>query len=126
MPAGSTNWSRRFTAPRQETSRMADMKLPTPRVRIYRPGDDEPVELQTVNPDLLWWDRTRLKHRWPKTEDAPILWLTFVSWAAARRSKIIPDAMTYEAWADEALAIEPVTEKKPCPRCGYVESDEDE
>jgi hypothetical protein len=77
---------------------------------VVRESDPEPRELQTVNADLVLWDRTRVKHRWPALDDAPFLWLTFVSWAAARRSRLIDPAITYEMWEADTLAIEAITD----------------
>jgi hypothetical protein len=79
-------------------------KLSTPRVKVTLASDpDKVLEVQTTNADLVLWDRTRLKHRWPKFEDAPFLWLTFISWAGARRSALIPPELTYEAWELDVL-----------------------
>lgn len=83
-----------------------DIRLTTPRLRIIRASDETPFEVQTTNADLVLWDRTRGKHRWPKIDDAPFLWLTFLGWAAARRSRVIPADLTYEAFEADALQIE--------------------
>lgn len=86
---------------------MTDYKLSTPLVRVRRFSDDEKlIELQTTNPDLVLWDRTRIKHRWPKFDDAPFLWMTFLSWAAARRTGIIPPDLTYEQWEADVMEID--------------------
>lgn len=80
------------------------VKLNTPRVRVTRESEpDKVLEVQTTNADLVLWDRTRIKHKWPKFEDAPFLWLTFISWAGARRSALIPPELTYEAWERDVL-----------------------
>jgi hypothetical protein len=83
-----------------------DVKLATPRLRAVRTSDETPIELQTTNADLVLWDRTRAKHKWPKIDEAPFLWLTFIGWAAARRSRVIGPELTYEAWESDVLAIE--------------------
>ena len=89
---------------------MANMRLGTPKVRVIRASteDDKPLEIQTANPDLVMWDRTRIKHKWPKFEDAPFLWMTFISWAAARRSGLITPDISYEAWERDVLSVEAV------------------
>jgi hypothetical protein len=46
-----------------------------------------------------------VKHKWPSVSDAPFLWLTFISWAAARRIGSIPWEHTYEAWEAEVLDV---------------------
>lgn len=84
---------------------MGDVRLTSPRVRVIRDGH-EPLEIQSDNRDLVLWDMTRSRHRWPKLDEAPFLWLTFVSWAAARRTGAIEPAHTYERWSDEVLSVE--------------------
>jgi len=88
---------------------MGDIRLTSPRVRVRRLGI-EPVEFQTTNADLVLWDRTRAKHKWPTFQDAPFLWLTFLSWAAARRTGAIPPEFTYEKWEAETLDVEALTD----------------
>lgn len=83
---------------------MGDIRLTSPRVRVVREGHDD-LEVQTANPDLVLWDRTRVKHRWPKFDEAPFLWLTFLAWAGARRTGAIPPDMTYERWESDVLDV---------------------
>lgn len=86
---------------------MADFKLSSPRVRIVRGAIDAPevIEVQTLTPDLILWDMTYLKHRWPSFKDAPIKWLTFIAWAACRREGRIPADLSPEAWEASALDV---------------------
>lgn len=84
---------------------MGDVRLNTPRVRVVRDGLDD-IELQTTNADLVLWDRTRSRHKWPPVADAPFLWLTFVSWAAARRTGAIAAELRYEQWEADVLEVE--------------------
>jgi hypothetical protein len=88
---------------------MGDVKLTSPRVRVVRDGHDD-LEMQTTNADLVLWDRTRIKHKWPNFQEAPFLWLTFVSWAAARRTGAIEPGHTYEKWEAETLDVAAVTD----------------
>jgi len=83
---------------------MGDQKLRSPRVRIVRDGQ-EPLEVQTDNRDLILWDSTRIKHKWPKFDDAPFMWLTFISWSAARRTGAIVPDHKFETWRDEVLEV---------------------
>lgn len=83
---------------------MGDSKLSSPNVRVTREGFD-PLEIQTANPDLVLWDMTRTKHRWPKFDEAPFLWLTFISWAAARRTGAIPTDYSFDRWRDDVLDV---------------------
>ena len=98
---------------------MGEVKLNSPRVQVTREGF-EPVEFQTNNADLVLWDRTRAKHKWPTFQEAPFLWLTFLSWAAARRTGAIEPTYTYEQWETEtvdvlALGDEPTDPTPPVP-----------
>jgi hypothetical protein len=83
---------------------MGDVRLVAPRVRVVRDGQDD-LEVQADNRDLILWDRTRIRHKWPKFDEAPFLWLTFLSWSAARRSGAIPAELTYERWEAEVLDV---------------------
>jgi hypothetical protein len=86
---------------------MADFTLAAPRLRVLRGSLDAPeiLEVQTLNPDLIAWDMTRMKHKWPKMEDAPWKWLTFLSWHAARREGRIPSDLSYEVWEASTLEV---------------------
>jgi len=82
-------------------------RLGTPLVKVVRQTDpDKTLEVQTTNADLVLWDRTRAKHKWPKFDDAPFLWLTFISWAGARRSGLITPDFTYEQWERDVLSAD--------------------
>lgn len=84
-------------------------KLTTPEVRVAR-TDQEDLTLQTTNADLVLWDRTRWRHKWPTFQDAPFLWLTFIAWAAARRTGAIDPKATYEEWERQVLEVEALTD----------------
>lgn len=81
-------------------------KLASPRVEVLLEGRDDKVTVQTRNPDLVLWDRTRAKHGWPKLDEAPFLWLTFLSWSAMRRSGDIPSDMSYEKFEASTLDVQ--------------------
>lgn len=89
---------------------VADIKLLAPKLQIMRGPIEAPeiIEIQTINPDLVRWDMTRAKHNWPKTEDAPQLWLTFLGWAACRREGRIGPDDTYEKWSETVLDLQPL------------------
>lgn len=82
-------------------------QLATPRLRVWR-NDDAPYEVQASNPELVMWDRTRAKHKWPATSEAPFLWMTFIAWAASRRAGLIPSDVTYEVFEQTTTAIEAI------------------
>jgi hypothetical protein len=84
---------------------MGEIRLHTPRLRVVREGLDD-LEIQSTNADLVLWDRTRYKHKWPPPTEAPFLWLTFTSWAAARRTGAIPSDLRFESWESDVLEVE--------------------
>lgn len=43
-------------------------------------NDGSTHDLAIANPSLVAWDRTRATRKWPKVDDAPILWMTFIAW----------------------------------------------
>lgn len=88
---------------------MGDVRINSPRVTVIRDGH-EPVTMQTNNIDMVLWDRTRVKHKWPRMDEVPFLWLTFVSWSAARRTGAIPEGFGYEQWEREVLDVSAETE----------------
>jgi len=92
-------------------------RLFSPRVLVILATDDgsEPKEqeIQTTNADLVLWDRTRNTKRWPKFDDAPFLWLTFISWAAMRRTGVIPVGMKYEDYEAKTLSIANADDDEP-------------
>jgi hypothetical protein len=86
---------------------VADYKISSPHLQVLRGSLDAPevMDIQTLNPDLIAWDMTRAKHRWPEVKDAPFLWLTFISWHAARREGRIPADLTYDQWQASTLDV---------------------
>lgn len=83
------------------------MPLATLHAKIYRTGE-EPFTVEVLNPDMVAWDRYAHRHRLPNQQSAPLLWMTFVTWASAKRNKHIPADMPYEAWEATTEHIEPV------------------
>lgn len=90
---------------------MGEIRLSTPRLRIRRDGQDV-LELQTTNADLVLWDRTAYRHKWPNPTAAPFLWLTFIGWAAARRTGAITPEHKYETWEAEVLEVDTVDDEE--------------
>ena len=91
---------------------VADYKITSPRLQVLRGSLDAPevLEVQTLNPDLIAWDMTRSKHRWPEVSQAPFLWLTFISWHACRREGRIESGVTYDEWAASVLNVANLTD----------------
>lgn len=84
---------------------MVEMRLVAPRVRVIRAGADEPLVVQTDNRDLVAYEKTRLRHKWPKFDESPFQWMTFISWSAARRAGTLDPSVTYEKWESEVLSV---------------------
>jgi hypothetical protein len=91
---------------------MGHPKLSAPRVRVIREGHED-LEIQCDNRDMIRWDRTRVKHRWGKADDEPIVWLTFIAWAAATRTGATDD--TYATWESIVLDVTPLDEDTEAP-----------
>lgn len=51
-------------------------------------ADNRELSLTITNPDMVMWDMTAHKHKWPSMSDAPMLWATFVTWRAAVRTGV--------------------------------------
>lgn len=63
-------------------------KLKTPIIEIVLENTDgtyTEATVQTDNRDCVRWDLTRPRRQWPATQEAPILWCTFLAWAAMVR-----------------------------------------
>lgn len=87
---------------------MAANKLASPLLRVLVKDEAEPIEVQTINADLVLWDRSRVKHKWPKFDEAPFLWMTFLSWSAAKRLGHIQPTTTYEQWEASVVDVQAV------------------
>jgi hypothetical protein len=74
--------------------------LTAPRLRVSL-DDGTTLEVQTLNPDLIRFDLTRVKHGWPDAQKAPFVWLTFLAWAALRREHQLADDVTWEQFSNE-------------------------
>lgn len=97
---------------------MGAPKIPLPRVRVILPDQDELV-LQILNPDLLRWDVTAAKHRWPGFRENPNRWLTFIGWAAAVRTGAY--AGSYDQFASEAMYVGNLKEDEDLEETGDLE-----
>jgi len=90
---------------------MGDRKLTSPRVVVMRDGHED-LELQTTNADMIQWDFTRAKQKppWPTFQDAPVLWMTFLAWCAAKRTGAIEPTYTWDMWRTAVLEVTPLTD----------------
>jgi hypothetical protein len=89
---------------------MADApRLVSPHLAVTL-DDGTVLDVQTANPDLVRYERTAARHKWPPATQAPMTWLTFLAWAALRREAQIPADLTWEAFADtRCLSVENLT-----------------
>lgn len=71
--------------------------------------DQEPIEIEAINPDRVRWDMTAAQKKWPSMSDAPFLGLTFLSWAAMRRLGLY--AGPFEAFS-ETDCVDVVAERE--------------
>jgi hypothetical protein len=68
-------------------------------------ADGKVLDLVVTNPDMVRWDMTAHKHKWPTMSDAPMLWATFVTWRAAVRTGVY--AGKWEDWMDtDCVSVE--------------------
>lgn len=52
------------------------------------------------------WDMTRARHKWPTAQDAPLTWMGFLAWSAARRTGAIEATLTWEQFLEQCLSVE--------------------
>ncbi len=91
---------------------MGSVKLSTPLLRVVlHEDDDTEVTVQTVNADLLLFERTAKRHKWGSIGDNPITFQTFIAWSALRRRKVIDDGVTFEAFSQTCGSIEVVDDE---------------
>lgn len=83
-------------------------RLINPRLAIQLDGTDDPVEVQTRQSDLILYERTAGKHKWPSLGQAPLLWLTFIGWAAMRRQGLTD--LLFDPFVEQVVGIENLTD----------------
>jgi hypothetical protein len=66
----------------------------------------EPFIVSTRLSDHNVWDVTRAKHKWPTAQEAPLTWMGFIAWAAARRTGAIETSLTWEQFLAECVSVE--------------------
>ena len=98
--------------------------IATPKIEVTRPDGDTYL-VQVVNADLVAYDVTAYKHKWPPFQAAPMLWSTFLAWHASRREGITPRDLTYEQFRDTYPSVavqadpDPVDPTQPDPGSDY-------
>lgn len=81
--------------------------LAIPQLRVQLLDGDE-WDVQALNPDMIRYERTAAKHKWPKVSDAPFLWMTFLAWSAGQRNKLVAPAVTFDQFAETVALISEV------------------
>lgn len=75
------------------------------QIEVFLDGEDEPFTVTTTLLDHNIWDLTRAKHKWPPASEAPLTWLGFLAWSAARRTGAIEPTLTWELFLTRCLAV---------------------
>lgn len=53
-------------------------------------NDGKTHDLVIPNASLVAWDRARVQMKWPKLDEAPFLWMTWVAWHHMKAAGLIP------------------------------------
>jgi hypothetical protein len=67
--------------------------------------DGSEWDAQTLNPDLLRFESTAAKHKWPPPSVSPVTWLTFLAWSAGQREGHVPASMTWDVFRGECAQV---------------------
>lgn len=106
---------------------MSDEKKRLTTVRQHlrlTPFDGEPLEVHTAIPDYRVQAMTWKRHPdWPDRAEDPVTFLTFMVWAAARRTGAIALDVKWETFLEGAADVaeldpEPVDPTRPVPGTG--------
>ena len=68
--------------------------------------DRDAFTVETRLADHNIWDMTRAKHKWPTAQEAPLTWMGFIAWSAARRTGAIESTYTWEKFLADCLSVE--------------------
>lgn len=64
-------------------------------------NDGTTHDLVIGNPSLVAWDRARAQMKWPAIDEAPFLWMTWVSWHHMKSTGLIPPQTKYEEFEEK-------------------------
>lgn len=76
-------------------------------LRVYL-DDRDPFDVTTRLSDHNTWDTTRARHKWPTAQDAPLTWLGFIAWAAARRSGQVGPDVTWDVFLERCEGVDQI------------------
>ena len=68
-------------------------------------NDRDVFTVSTTLLDHNVWDLTRAKHKWPTAQEAPLTWMGFLAWSAARRTGKIEPTLTWELFLTQCLSV---------------------
>jgi len=88
----------------------APPKLATPLLWVWLTEDADPVEVRTLNADLVASERVARKHKWGTMAESPMTYLTFLAWSAMKRAGKIGADITYEAFEATTAGIADASE----------------
>jgi hypothetical protein len=87
------------------------VRLATPRLSVVVTADsDEAITVQTIGADMIAAEATARKHKWGTISESPVTWLSFLAWSALRRTKQIPETLTYTEFSTNLGSITDVDE----------------
>lgn len=80
--------------------------LPGRRARVTLESGEE-LEVRIDNRDYLRWDMTAPRQKWGNSQEVLFLFVTFLSWSAAKRTGLTN--LTWEAWQAAVVDVEDLT-----------------
>lgn len=81
--------------------------LDMPRVRVTM-RDGSTHDVQTENPDMVYFDLERAKRKWPGIQEAPFLWLNYLAYSKLKRDGALANgspAPSFETWLATTVAV---------------------
>ena len=82
---------------------MSDQLPRGPRILVVM-EDGATFTVEAVARDLTQWDITRGQKKWPPTQEAPFLWMTFLAWTHLTRTGEVA-RMTFDEFVDAAHTV---------------------
>jgi hypothetical protein len=62
-------------------------------------------DVQTLNPDILKYERNQAKYKWPGPSQSPLTWMTFIAWAASQREGLLPATVGWDVFQETCLEV---------------------
>lgn len=91
------------------------LKLDTPHVRVTY-SDGETIDVQTENPDMVYFDFERARRKWPSFQDAPFVWISYLAYSKIKRSgSLRVSGQTFDDWLLTTAAVANLNADQPSP-----------